>query len=654
MGIENIMNNKKTTTQLKSFIHLSLKTFSLTSLSSILLLNTAPLFAQQSAVEQVIVTGTYNPLALEQMSSSVSVVDRAMLTQLNKTNLADVLQSVPGVLVERQGGPGGLAVASIRGGESNYTLVMVDGIAMNDPGNSRGGAFDLGSINVESIERIEVVRGPQSAIYGADAVSGVINIITLRPQQGHQQNLSGSIGDKGFQQAGFSALGAADKTEYSLQARVRDTGEPVEGSRAEDREINLRLGWRPTESHSFTATARYFDGERSNYPEQSGGPEFATSSALDYTEFTDKSAALGWQYQIAEQWKSHVQATLYQREESFDSPGIAPYMAIPPNGADTDFERQQISWINTLGQPGKLWANIGLENRKEDGDSRGYLDIGFLMPTDFTLERSTDSAFVDINAQLNEKLLVQGSVRNDDTDGFGSETSNRLGVRYQLSDAVALRANNGEGYKLPSFFALGHPLVGNPDLVAETVEGWDAGVAWQVSDQLNTSIDYFANDFRNPIDFDSELFTNVNRAQIKTSGVEWQAQWNSLDSRLGLNANATYTDIDVKDNVSVLTGRPQWSGGVAVRWQFNDKLSTSLDYQQAGEQFATSQHTGEATLHELDDYQRFDANLFWVVSDSLEMTMSVENLFDNSATTAVGFPAPGLLWRVGLQWQTAQ
>ncbi|MDF3014538.1 MAG: hypothetical protein K0Q78_2742, partial [Cellvibrio sp.] len=109
-----------------------------------------------------------------------------------------------------------------------------------------------------------------------------------------------------------------------------------------------------------------------------------------------------------------------------------------------------------------------------------------------------------------------------------------------------------------------------------------------------------------------------------------------------------------KDNVSVLTGRPQWSGGIAVRWQFNDKLSTSLDYQQVGEQFATSQHTGEATLHELDDYQRFDANLFWVVSDSLEMTMSVENLFDNSATTAVGFPAPGLLWRVGLQWQTAQ
>jgi iron complex outermembrane receptor protein/vitamin B12 transporter len=577
-----------------------------------------------------------------------------MLAQLNKTNLADVLQSVPGVLIERQGGPGGLAVASIRGGESNYTVVMIDGVAMNDPGNSRGGAFDLGSINVDSIERIEIVRGPQSAIYGADALAGVINIITLRPQSGHQQSLAASIGDEGFQQAGFSALGASDKTDYSVQARVRDSGEPVEGSRAEDSEINLRLGWRPTEVHSITASARYFDGERSSYPEQSGGAQFATSPALDYTDYTDKSAALGWQFQIAEYWKSHLQATRYERSESFDSPGIAPYNAIPPNGADTEFERQQVSWINTLGQQGKLWANIGLENRKEDGNSRGYLDFGFVIPTDFALDRTTDSSFIDINTQLNEELLLQVSARNDDTNGFGNETSNRVGLRYQLSETIALRSNRGDGYKLPSFFALGHPIVGNANLKPEKVDSWDAGVAWQVSDQLNTSIDYFASDFRDPIDFDSELFTNVNREQIKTSGVEWQAQWNSADNRVGLRGNATYTDIDVKDSASVLTGRPQWRAGVAVQWQFSESLRTSLDYQQVGEQFATSQHTGAATLHELDNYQRFDANLFWSVSDSLGMTVSVENLFDSSASTAVGFPAPGLLWRVGLQWQTGQ
>lgn len=623
-----------------------------------LALDCAPAVAQKNVLEQVVVTGTYNPLALTQVSSSVSVVDREMLKQLNKVNLADVLQSVPGVLIEQQGGPGGLSVASIRGGESNYTLVMVDGVAMNDPGNSRGGAFDLNSINVDSIERIEVVRGPQSAIYGADAVAGVINIITLRPAQGHQEMASATIGDEGYQQAGVSALGAGDNTDYALQARVRDTGEPVEGSGAEDTEINVRLGWQPTEAHKLIASARYFDGERNNYPEQSGGPEYALSPALDYTEFTDKSAVLSWQYQIVERWKSHLQATQYQRTETFNSPGVSPYFAIPPNGADTDFERLQITWINTLGQLGKLWANVGLEKREEEGESRGYLDMSliapdYVMPTDFSLDRTTESAFVDLNVQATEKLFLQASMRSDDTDDYGNETSSRVGVRYQLTDTLVVRANQGEGYKLPSFFALGHPLVGNADLKPETVTGWDAGIVWHVSGQLNTSIDYFANDFRDPIDFDSELFTNVNREQIETSGVEWQAQWGGLDNRLGLNFNATYTDIDVKDEVSVLTGRPQWSAGIAADWQLSDNLRTSVDYQHLGEQLATSQHTGEATLHELEGYQGLDANLFWSVSDTLEMTLALENLFDKDASTAVGFPAPGLLWRVGLQWQTA-
>lgn len=146
----------------------------------------------------------------------------------------------------------------------------------------------------------------------------------------------------------------------------------------------------------------------------------------------------------------------------------------------------------------------------------------------------------------------------------------------------------------------------------------------------------------------------MNREQVKTSGVEWQMQWNSVDNRLGVRGNATYIDIDVKDSVSVLTGRPQWRAGAAVDWQLSENLRSSMDYQTVGEQFATSQHTGEATLHELDSYQRLDANLFWSVSDSLKMTVSVENLLDNSAATAVGFPAPGLLWRVGLQWKSAQ
>lgn len=631
-----------------------IKLFPAALIPAALAILSSSLYADTQTPEQVIVTGTYTPTPVEQMSAAVSVLDRAQITSLNKTNLADLLQAIPGILVERQGGPGGLAVASIRGGDSNYTVVMIDGVAMNDPGNSRGGAFDLGSINLDSIERIEVVRGPQSAIYGADALAGVINIISLRPSSGHQQTLTASGGADGYQQAGFSALGATDKTDYSFQARTRDSGEPVQGSQAKDSEVNLRFGWKPTEANHLTASLRYFDGKRSSYPEQSGGPELAESPLLDHTDFTDKSGALGWQYHIAEQWSSNLQATLYRRSEDYTSPGIAPYMAIPPNGANTEFERQQISWINTVGQQGKLWANLGLEHRKEKGDSKGYLDFGFLMPTDFSLNRGTDSAFVNLNAQATDQLLVQASIRNDDSDGFGNKTSSKLGLRYEANDQVTLRANLGNGYKLPSFFALGHPLVGNPNLKSERVESWDAGITWQIADQLSTGVDNFQNTYHDFIDFDAELFTNVNREQIKTSGVEWQAQWHSSDNRLSLHANATYTDIDVKDSVSVLTGRPQWRAGLAAAWQINEQWRSSVDYQQFGDQYATSQHTGDATLTTLAGYERIDANIFWTLNSSLTLSFTVENLLDKTAHTAIGFPTPGLLWRAGLRWSFSQ
>jgi len=374
------------------------------------------------------------------------------------------------------------------------------------------------------------------------------------------------------------------------------------------------------------------------------------SPRLDHTDFTDKSTALGWQYQAAEFWKSQVQATLYQRDEVFASPGIAPYGAVPPNGADTDFERQQISWINTLGQPGTFWGNLGVEQRREAGDSRGYLDFGMLMPTDFSLDRRTDSVFADINSQTTDKLVLQASLRNDETGDFGNRSSARFGVQYQITEPITLRANVGNGYKLPSFFALGHPLVGNKDLKPEQVDSWDIGIAWTLSGQLSTGIDYFANDFRDPIDFDSERFTNVNREQVKTSGAEWQLQWRSEDGRINLRGHATYTDIDVKDNASVLTGRPQWQAGLALAWQINDHWRSSLDYQRIGKQFATSQHTGTATLHELGAYQRVNASLFWSISQSLVMDLAVENLFDTDAATAVGFPVAGLSARVGLRW----
>ncbi len=170
--------------------------------------------APDPALENVLVTGTLAPQ--EALTSSVSVLDAQQIKALNKTTLADVLRTLPGLSVEQQGGPGGLTAVSIRGGESNFTLVLVDGVAVNDPTNSRGGSFDFANLNPNMVDRIEVVRGAQSAIYGSDALAGVINIITRRPQAGHHQEVYAEWGEHDYSDVGVSALGSAGDFNYTL------------------------------------------------------------------------------------------------------------------------------------------------------------------------------------------------------------------------------------------------------------------------------------------------------------------------------------------------------------------------------------------------------------------------------------------------------
>ena len=149
-----------------------------------------------SALEEMLVTGAYSPLPV--LTASTTVLDAPQIEALNKRNLAGLLQTVPGLLVEEQGGPGGLTAVSVRGGESNFTLVLLDGVPVNDPTNSRGGSFDFANLNSALIERIEVVRGPRSSIYGSDALAGVINIVTRREESGHRYHVHVEGGEDNF------------------------------------------------------------------------------------------------------------------------------------------------------------------------------------------------------------------------------------------------------------------------------------------------------------------------------------------------------------------------------------------------------------------------------------------------------------------------
>lgn len=598
-----------------------------------------------SATEELIVTGSYNPVTNEQLSSSVSVVNKEQLLQLSSHSLIDALRQIPSLWVEEQGGPGGVTSINLRGSEANHTLVLVDGVQLNDPTNTRGGAFDLKGINIESIERIEIIRGAQSAIYGSDALAGVIHIITQTPGK-QSTTLNASIGEEGYASTGVAASGSIGTVGYAFTVQTTDAGEPVVGSTAKNKEFSGRLNWQQ-ENHALNFSYRYFDGERTSFPEQSGGPEYAQQPDLDKGEYTDKSAALGWTMQVNDNWQSKTSASWYQRDEEQRSPGVLPYNPVPPNGAVIDFERTQFSWINTLGNQQTVWANIGLENKSEDGLSKGYLYAPDIFPLDFALEREINSAFVNINSYLTSDWLMQASLRRDDPDHSSANDSGHIGTRYKINDTISWFANWGQGFKLPSFFALGHPFVGNADLVEETVTSTDTGIEY-TRETISARFSIFQHKYHNLIDYDGENNTNVNRPPVKTSGVEAELNW-QLQHNLHWRVHGSYTDIDMPSSATHLLGRPQATYSSALHYTLNNAWSFNLNYLRVDERFAVSLYTGTGVEETLAAYNRIDANARWNINPNTQLGLTLENLADETYYTDIGFPAAGRLAKLNLR-----
>lgn len=610
-----------------------------------LALLSAPTFAA-AAVDELIVTGTYSPVTNEQLSSSVSVIDQEELLQLSSTSLIDALRQVPSLWVEQQGGPGGITSINLRGAEANHTLVLLDGVQLNDPTNTRGGAFDLNAINLESVERVEVIRGAQSAIYGSDALAGVIHIITRTPEK-EEASFNASVGEDGYATGGVHVRGNTDTVDYALGLQAKDAGEPVPGSTAENVEFTGQLNW-DWERNRVNLGYRYFDGQRTSFPEQSGGPEHAVDRSLDQSDYTDEQMGLSWGLQATRWWRSNLKASRYERVEDYRSPGIFPYDAVPPNGADTDFSRTSFSWINTLGDQQKWWANIGLEMREEDGDSRGYLDVGILLPADYALQRKIHSGFINLNGHLAEKLLLQASIRRDDAEGEAADNSGHVGARYTMTENWSWFANWGEGFKLPSFFALGHPLVGNPDLRPETVETRDTGIEY-TRDKVSASFSYFDHRFRDLIDFDSETFANVNRERVDTSGAEVEMEW-QVQENLDLRLHGTYTDIDVLSSDTTLLGRPQSTYGISAHYDLSGQWQFNASFARVDERYAVSRYTGSDVMATLDAYNRLDASATWRIMPQLRLGLAVENLADEDYDTDIGFPGVGRTAKLNLRF----
>ncbi len=612
-------------------------------------------------LDPLVVTGTFIPSILEQSTPSVTVITAEEIMARQADSVIALLRAVPGIHIDQRGGRGSVSSVYMRGGDPNYTLVLIDGVKVNDPTNSRGGSFDFSTLNVDNIERIEIVRGPLSSVYGSDAMAGVINLITHRGSAVPLNSFMVSGGRFGSYHTLLESRGRSSRVDYSLSGSTLDSGDPVEGSGFSSKDFHANFGLLPSNDTDLRFVFRYADSHLESFPDDSGGPA-SPDAVLRGAEARDvRESTFGSEFStvLIPRWVATLNIGYYDRQEEIDSPGVATPIAgtrtgIPPNTSNNEYRRYNVNLHNQFLGFEEVRLAMGIEAQSEVGSSQGSLFFGpVAIPTGFERKRKLWALFAEAQYSFLPEILLETGVRLDFPEDFSSELSPSFGFFYKIPSAnTRLRASWGEGFKLPSFFALGHPLVGaiatGEDLVPEKSRGIEIGATQSLRESsLTLSATYFSNQYINAIDFQEVPVPKlVNRSEITTEGIEAAIHFKA-GRRLDLSSHLTYLETDIKGVEEVLRNRPKWRGGITVQWRPLSSLVVNADVLYIGKVSDSSIPTDDPDL--VGDYTRINFAVTWTASPTWHYFLVVDNLLDEDYEEAIGFQAPGINPRIGLR-----
>jgi iron complex outermembrane receptor protein/vitamin B12 transporter len=575
--------------------------------------------------------------------AGVSAVDADEIARLQPASLLEALDDVAGVRAYSTGGIGGGSFLSIRGGEPNFTMVLIDGVRLNNPTNSRGGAFDFFAVDPMLVQRIEVARGAVSAVHGADALSGVVHIRRRAPGAGEPglaaRASAGSEGDVGL---GLALNHGWRDGGLLVSAGWYDSGGLDLGSDLERRQALARIDQR-IGGFEARALGLYAHADRATFPEDSGGPLFAVNRDRETGDYDLRAGALSLRRSRDAAVRPGFTFSWSEQRDDSLTPAIAPGAldAVPALAADARFSRVEAIGEIGFGR-GPLTATLGAAYLRESGRSDGVIDFGFPLPVAFDLVRTTRSAFAEAAWRPSPVVTVNLAGRYDDVAGGPHAWTGRAAFSFQPSPAgPAIFARIGEGYKLPSFYALGHPLIGNPALRPERSRNIEAGVEWAGAGGDLVRLTLFDNRFRDLIDFDPVLFTTVNRDRVRARGAELEAR-RTLRPGLAFAGALTWLDLD---SATPLRGRPRWQGSLRVLWtpaadlELNAAVRANSDFNDSSIPTGLIRARGHAEA---------DLGLRYRLTRTLTLDAALKNLTGSRHQDAVGFPAPGRLLRATL------
>ena len=609
--------------------------------------------ADETAPITIVITGSRQDSNLTSRSINTIVVDEEQLKTSRDSSVQNVVSRVPGVFADHVGTMGATGSVYLRGGDPNFTAVRIDGVQVNNPTNSRGGSFDLSSLGVSEIDRIEVMRGPLSALYGADALAGAINLFTKRVYTKPVQDFDAGLGEFGYKRLGMHLAGPVKENGgayYSLSANFLDNGEPIEGDTFGGRSINGKLSYDLGPESFIDVGFMYRDYEATTFPEASGGPRLAEIRALDEIDASNSIAHVTYRTS-GENVDHKLFLSWFGAKDDVSSPGVAPGLidqfGIPANDSLDDYTRSEVVY-NAIFSPGKqLSYTLGLDVLSEKGDSEGNLNFPFgPVPTSFELDRYSASAIGGLRYTSLSGVTVNGALRYLHPESYDSSLIPTLGLLYSIPNSeVLLKMNWSEGFKLPSFYALGNPIIGNPDLRPEQSKGGELGIEYGFSQDTVLSVSIFKTQYQDLVDFDpGPPAMLVNRSSVNIDGAELSLR-SKLSANLQTDLFLTYIDPEIPDSGEVLRNRPDFTAGINIEWQALRDISINADLSYIDQRLSYSIPTGDQTL---GSYTLTDLAVVWQGSSRVSWALSIDNLFDSEYEDAIGFPGTPRRWRLSI------
>lgn len=585
-----------------------------------------------SFADDITVTATGIVTDAIEVPVPTTVITKQEMEDAQAENVADLLRRVPGLTVLRSGDEGKVASVFTRGTESDQTLVLFDGVRLNSP---YVGGYDVGLLTTSGIERVEVARGPYSALWGADAIGGVINVIPRVGLGGFSATLFGEGGQDGWQRYQGDLTLGGESFGLFLSGFHREGESELDNSDFTTDQQLVDVGWSFRDGSRLAVVGQNLETET--------GIPFAVpwQPTPERRQLSDERLiAVPLRWAIGKVWTLELTASEVTREFRFSDPDD-PF-GITDSRTDADTRQARFSSHHILGTHTLTWGGEWREDEVTDVSNLGTNLDG----------RTTEvtSAFVQEVWRAGDRVQLIAGTRWDDTEEWGSETSPRAHIGWQLSDTVEMRVGYGKAFRQPSLGELYFPIYGNPELEPEASSSYEIGFVQAPKKGTGRwQLNVFKTELEDLIQYDFASSTSRNIARAEILGAEL-----SFDSALTADFSQLIqlTWLDTEDDAGdPLLRRPEWSGGYTLTGSFWRRVRGDLTVLYLGSRWDVDPATFERV--ELGGSATVDLALAWQIRDWLELTARAVNLLDREYQAVRGYPAPrcrvmgGLRLRLG-------